>query len=127
MTAVTTNMRHPQSVQQPATSSESLGPLRALLLADLEEHSAEAVEHDPVGDEEADDPNAPVERQVVDFVTAQRAQIAEEIAEAIARMDAGTYGTCQACASPIPFERLEAIPYARFCIACQTRPPRRLG
>ena len=31
---------------------------------------------------------------------------------ALARLDAGTYGTCVTCGKPIGEDRLEAIPYA---------------
>ncbi len=127
MTTVTPNAGYPEAAQQPQASSEPLGPVRALLVAELEKHSAEVAEDDPVSAEAADDPNALHERHVVESIAAQRSQIGEEIAEAIARIDAGTYGRCHACGIAIPFERLEAIPYSRFCIACQTRPPRRLG
>ena len=36
------------------------------------------------------------------------------------RIDAGTYGRCEACGEPIPQERLEAVPTARFCIRDQS-------
>ncbi|WP_030745745.1 TraR/DksA C4-type zinc finger protein [Streptomyces sp. NRRL S-31] len=48
-------------------------------------------------------------------------QILEEIAEAFARLEEGTYGTCLACAKPIPAERLEILPYTRHCVACRLR------
>jgi DnaK suppressor protein len=38
---------------------------------------------------------------------------------AIARLDAGTYGACQRCSKPIAAERLEALPWAAYCIDCQ--------
>jgi DnaK suppressor protein len=38
---------------------------------------------------------------------------------ALARLDAGTYGACQRCGKPIPPERLEALPWAAYCIDCQ--------
>ena len=42
-----------------------------------------------------------------------------EIDHALKRLDAGTFGTCEGdCGMDIPRNRLEAIPYARFCIAC---------
>ena len=44
-----------------------------------------------------------------------------QIEGALAKMDAGTYGTCDRCGSPIPSARLEAIPYATLCIDCQAR------
>jgi RNA polymerase-binding protein DksA len=40
---------------------------------------------------------------------------------ALKRLDAGTYGTCEACGEDIPRERLAASPFAARCIACQTR------
>ena len=39
--------------------------------------------------------------------------------EALARLDAGTYGTCLRCGLAIPIERLEALPWAARCIDCQ--------
>ena len=38
---------------------------------------------------------------------------------ALARLDAGTYGTCTSCGGPIGAERLEALPAAALCIDCQ--------
>ena len=38
---------------------------------------------------------------------------------ALARLDAGTYGTCTTCGKPIGAERLEALPWAALCIDCQ--------
>ena len=43
-----------------------------------------------------------------------------EIEEALKRVDAGTYGICEMSAKPIPYPRLEALPFARFTVECQT-------
>jgi DnaK suppressor protein len=43
----------------------------------------------------------------------------EAVMAALARLDAGTYGTCTNCGRPIATERLEAIPWAELCIECQ--------
>jgi DnaK suppressor protein len=40
----------------------------------------------------------------------------EEVERALLRIDEGTYGTCSVCGTPIPDERLEAVPYATLCI-----------
>ncbi|MBX9366909.1 TraR/DksA C4-type zinc finger protein [Streptomyces massasporeus] len=48
-------------------------------------------------------------------------RVLEEIEEAFARIDDGTYGTCVGCAKPVPAERLEILPYTRHCVACQRR------
>lgn len=42
----------------------------------------------------------------------------DEVASALARLDAGTYGICESCGGPIAPERLEARPIARLCIRC---------
>lgn len=58
------------------------------------------------------------------LVSAQREAIQRvltEIDEAFARIGDGTYGTCQGCAKPVPAERLEILPYTRYCVACQGR------
>jgi RNA polymerase-binding transcription factor DksA len=47
----------------------------------------------------------------------------EEIDSALARLSAGTYGSCEAYGSPIGDERLEARPTTILCIRCAA--PRR--
>ncbi len=44
-----------------------------------------------------------------------------EIDAALARMENGTYGTCEVCGKPIGAARLEALPWARLCIDDQRR------
>jgi len=41
-----------------------------------------------------------------------------EIEDALSRMEDGAYGVCQGHNGPIPRARLEAIPWARYCVAC---------
>ncbi len=43
-------------------------------------------------------------------------QTLEQIERALARIDEGTYGTCERCGKPIPEERLRARPWATLCI-----------
>lgn len=44
-----------------------------------------------------------------------------EINEALKRIDSGTYGICEMSGELIPEERLEALPFTRFTVACQER------
>jgi DnaK suppressor protein len=44
-----------------------------------------------------------------------------EIDAALARIEAGTYGSCTNCHLPIASERLEALPWAAHCIDCRRR------
>lgn len=41
-----------------------------------------------------------------------------QIAEAMGRIEAGTYGQCEVCHNPIAKPRLQALPYTRYCIEC---------
>ncbi|MBI4752890.1 TraR/DksA C4-type zinc finger protein [Candidatus Desantisbacteria bacterium] len=42
-----------------------------------------------------------------------------EIDEALYRIEYGNYGICEECGKEIPVARLDAIPYAHFCIECK--------
>jgi DnaK suppressor protein len=49
---------------------------------------------------------------------------------ALAKLDEGTYGTCDACGEPIPPKRLQAMPDSALCVNCaaaerRTQVPRR--
>jgi len=55
------------------------------------------------------------------FTEAQREsvrRVLDEIDAAFARVEDGTYGTCQQCGKAIPAERLEILPYVRCCVGC---------
>ena len=49
--------------------------------------------------------------------------IVSEARAALARMDEGTYGQCEACGKTIAKARLEAIPYTRYCVECADKNP----
>jgi RNA polymerase-binding transcription factor DksA len=42
----------------------------------------------------------------------------EQVRKALLRLDAGTYGICQACGGEIGAHRLAALPTATLCIDC---------
>ena len=43
------------------------------------------------------------------------------IEEALSSLEDGTYGQCAECDAEISEKRLEVLPFARYCIACQSR------
>jgi DnaK suppressor protein len=43
----------------------------------------------------------------------------EDIEDALARLEAGTYGTCVDCGRGVAPDRLDALPWAARCIECQ--------
>lgn len=69
-------------------------------------------EHDPEGHTIA------FERSQVDALVRQARVRLTEVEAALARLDAGGYGTCERCGRAIGGARLDARPEARLCIAC---------
>ncbi|UQU61440.1 TraR/DksA C4-type zinc finger protein [Couchioplanes caeruleus] len=90
----------------------------ATLARDLE--ALFAASRDSNADDEHDPEGATIgfERaQLTALLAAARKRVAE-VDDALARVEAGTYGVCERCGQPIAEERLAARPFARFCIAC---------
>lgn len=46
-------------------------------------------------------------------------QLLLQVQEALKRFDAGTFGACVHCGESIAMPRLQAVPWARYCIDCQ--------
>lgn len=43
------------------------------------------------------------------------------VEEALVSLEEGTYGVCAECEEEISEKRLEALPFARLCVACQSK------
>jgi DnaK suppressor protein len=44
-----------------------------------------------------------------------------DVEHALDKFEDGTFGLCESCGAPIDLARLEAVPEARRCLACQSR------
>ena len=42
-----------------------------------------------------------------------------EVVQALQKIDGGGFGDCERCGEAIADKRLEALPFARYCITCQ--------
>lgn len=51
-------------------------------------------------------------------------QFLQMVEHALSNIAEGTYGECEQCGNPINERRLEAVPWARHCIACQEKQER---
>lgn len=76
----------------------------------------------------ATDDEHDAEGATIAFERAQAMALLEEtrlqvstLDEALVRVDAGSYGTCESCGRPIAAERLAARPAATRCITCASR------
>jgi DnaK suppressor protein len=62
------------------------------------------------------------ERQDLSFMTRERiADRINRLTAALERLNEGTYGRCESCGGEIERPRLDALPEARNCLACQER------
>jgi DnaK suppressor protein len=46
-------------------------------------------------------------------------RLLREVVAALAKIDDGSFGSCERCGEPIADKRLDAVPFARYCINCQ--------
>ncbi len=52
---------------------------------------------------------------------AQNASLLRQVEDALERMEQGSYGVCDDCGQTISPKRLEAVPWALYCISCQEK------
>jgi DnaK suppressor protein len=46
-------------------------------------------------------------------------RVLRDVVAALQKIDDGSFGNCERCGEPIADKRLEALPFARYCIDCQ--------
>jgi DnaK suppressor protein len=79
-----------------------------------------AASRDSNADDEHDPEGATIafERSQVASLARQAEEHLAEVDAALARLEAGTYGTCERCGRPIEAARLDARPTARTHVTC---------
>lgn len=125
-TAVKSSARkHPAGAKAPALKLK-LGPIRKQLLAmrdDLmrtvrkQELSESAMQE--TGDS-VDEASRSIEKELLFELSDNERVTLDQIEAALRKIDKGTYGICESCQKPIAKARLDALPFARYCIECQS-------
>ncbi|HXM73951.1 MAG TPA: TraR/DksA C4-type zinc finger protein [Chthoniobacterales bacterium] len=82
---------------------------------------AEGSEASAFGMHQADAGSDAYDRDFALSLLSQEQDALYEIDQALKRIELGTYGTCEMSGKPIPHARLEAIPFARFTVECQSQ------
>ena len=82
---------------------------------------AEGSEASAFGMHQADAGSDAYDRDFALSLLSQEQDALYEIDEALKRIELGTYGKCEMSGKPIPHARLEAIPFARFTVECQSQ------
>jgi DnaK suppressor protein len=70
-----------------------------------------------IGDEAANIYN----KQILLSLTESERVRLQEVDEALDRIEAGTYGTCEECGEAIGLKRLEVRPVAKYCVPCLSK------
>ena len=93
-------------------------------LSELEEEALRPVGADPSGGlsevpvHPADLAADLYDEEVSLDLLANESQILAEVIDALGRIDQGTFGRCGRCHKEIPKDRLQALPFTPYCIAC---------
>jgi DnaK suppressor protein len=113
-------------VRESQLSEERRAELRGLLVAETATQAARRAQHDALIAQVRDltDADSVLERELAEAGAARADETLADVQHALERLEDGTYGSCEGCGAPLPFERLDVIPWARLCVAC---PRRRAG
>ncbi|MEY2439265.1 MAG: DnaK suppressor protein [Verrucomicrobiota bacterium] len=82
---------------------------------------AEGSEASAFGMHQADAGSDAYDRDFALSLLSQEQDALYEIDQALKRIEMGSYGTCEMSGKAIPRARLEAIPFARFTVECQSQ------
>ncbi len=82
---------------------------------------AEGSEASAFGMHQADAGSDAYDRDFALSLLSQEQDALYEIDQALKRIELGTYGVCEMSSKQIPRARLEAIPFARFTVECQSQ------
>ena len=58
-------------------------------------------------------------KELLISMSANDRRLLDLIDEALRRIEAGEYGECVNCGEPVLEKRLDAVPWARYCLKCQ--------
>jgi DnaK suppressor protein len=114
-------------VQTAEVPQENYEALRKRLLEQRQEILNMYKQDVRAGQESADDgtedivdrANNSYNRELMFSISDSERALLLQIEDALVRMDAGAYGRCSSCGNQIHPLRLQAVPWARFCIDCQ--------
>jgi len=73
------------------------------------------------GKDEIDQANELIEREMGYWMSTNMRSNLQQVEEALERYNKGKYGKCLHCSCDIPEQRLEIIPFAKYCVPCQEK------
>lgn len=82
-------------------------------------NGSEATTGEPTGDI-YDQASSERDRELGLLLSDRERDKLRQIDEALLRIDEGEYGICEECEEEIPLGRLKVMPFARYCVRCQS-------
>ena len=87
----------------------------------LKKEEQEFQQEEPEIGDEADIATRSVEKELLFDITDSEKQNLDGIEAALRKIEKGVFGRCESCQKTIPRLRLQVMPWARYCIDCQSR------
>jgi DnaK suppressor protein len=114
-----------KAAAKPKISGAKLDPIRRRLL-EMREDLVKTVNKQQVSDtsgdigDAADQASQSIEKEIMFELSDVERTTLDQIEAALRKIDKGSYGLCESCQKPIAKPRLDALPFARYCITCQS-------
>jgi len=107
-------------LQERARALRSLGLFDEMAKADRESADSDLAAYT---DHMADQGTEAMEREKAALFATKEGRYLYRIEEALRRLynDPKNFGMCHTCGSDVGFERLDALPHARYCIDCKRK------
>ena len=107
-------------LEERARALRSLGLFDVMAKADRESGDSDLSAYT---DHMADQGTEAMEREKAALFATKEGRYLYRLEEALRRMynDPENFGSCHTCKSPVGYERLDALPHARYCIDCKIK------
>ncbi len=107
-------------LEERARALRSLGLFDQMAKADRESGDSDLSAYT---DHMADQGTESMEREKAALFATKEGRYLYRLEEALRRMynSPESFGSCHTCGGPVGFERLDALPHARYCIDCKVK------
>jgi len=107
-------------IRERERALRSLGQFDELAKQSAEQNDSDSYSY---SDHMADLGTDAMEREKMLLFASKEGRYLYRVEDALRRLykDADTFGTCHSCGKLIDFERLDALPHARYCIDCKLK------
>jgi len=96
-----------------------LKTMKQEIVARIQEKKTMDMPEAEVGDP-IDQASQSLDKEILFEVSDNDYKMLDQIEATLRRMEKNLYGCCQSCGKTIPLKRLRALPFARYCVNCQS-------